>query len=114
MATASPFAIRLFVILALGLCLFLKQRLAIGDRNLIIIWMNFRKGKKAVSIAAVIYKRGLQRRLDAGDLGQVYVTAQRPFVCRFEVELFDAVTSKDHHPSLFRVRSVDYHFVWHV
>ena len=41
MATASPFAVRLVVVLALGLRLLLEKRLTIGNRNLIIVRMNF-------------------------------------------------------------------------
>ena len=45
---------------ALGAAVFVDQRLPIGDRNLIIVRMNFAEGEKAVAIAAIIDERGLQ------------------------------------------------------
>ncbi len=46
--------------LAVGAFVRLDQRLAIGDRNLIIIGVNFAKGEKAVTVAAVFDEGGLQ------------------------------------------------------
>ena len=112
MAAAAPFAARLVVVLALGQRLFLEKRLTIGDRNLIIVRMNFGKSEKAVSIAAVVNEGRLQRRLHAGHFGEVDVAAQRPLVRRLEVELLDPVTSQNHHPGFFRVGGVDDHLVW--
>jgi hypothetical protein len=45
------------------------QRLPVGDRNLIIVGMDFRERQEAVAVAAVVDEGRLQRRLDAGDLG---------------------------------------------
>ena len=45
------------------------QRLPVGDRNLVIVGMDFVEGEEAVAIAAVIDERRLQRRLYARDLG---------------------------------------------
>ncbi len=45
------------------------QRLPVGDRDLVVVGMDFRERQKAVAVAAVVDKGGLQRRLDAGDLG---------------------------------------------
>ena len=59
-----------------GALLFVDQRLPVGDRNLIIIGMNFAEGQEAVAVAAVIDEGGLQRRLDPRDLGQVDVAAK--------------------------------------
>ena len=46
----------------------LDQRLPVGDRDLVVVGMDFRKGEEAVAVAAVIDERRLQRRLDPRDL----------------------------------------------
>ena len=61
---------------ALGALVLGDQRLPVGDRDLIVVGMDFAEGEKAVAIAAVIDERGLQRRLDARDLGQIDVAAK--------------------------------------
>jgi hypothetical protein len=45
---------------ALGAAFFVDQRLPVGDGDLVVIGMNFAESKKAVTVAAVIDKRGLQ------------------------------------------------------
>ena len=52
-----------------------EQRLPVGDRNLIVVGMDFGEGQEAVAVAAVIDERRLQRRFDARDLGEIDVTA---------------------------------------
>src|SRR6185437_374847 len=44
--------------------LFGDQSLAVGKGDLVIIGMNFRKGEKALAVAAIFDKGGLQRRFD--------------------------------------------------
>src|SRR6185312_14923969 len=48
---------------------FLDQRLPVGDRNLIVVGMDFAERQEAMPVAAVIDETGLQRRLDARDFG---------------------------------------------
>ena len=50
---------------ALGGLFLGDQSLPIGNRDLVVVRMNFAKGEKTVAVAAVIDKSGLQRRLDA-------------------------------------------------
>ena len=52
------------------------QRLPVGNRDLVVVGMDFAEGEKAVAIAAVVDEGGLQRRLDARDLGQIDVAAE--------------------------------------
>ena len=52
------------------------QRLPVGDRDLVVVGMDFAEGEKAVAIAAVVDEGGLQRRLDARHLGQIDVAAK--------------------------------------
>ena len=61
---------------ALGALVLGDQRLPVGDRDLIIIRMDFAEGEEAVAIAAVVDEGGLQRRLDARHLGQIDITAK--------------------------------------
>jgi len=52
------------------------QSLTVGDRNLVIVGMDFAEGQEAVAVAAVIDEGGLQRGLDPRDLGQIDVAAK--------------------------------------
>ena len=60
-----------FVRLGLKRGLLGHQRLAILDRNLVIIGMNFVEGEEAVAVAAEIDERGLERRLYSGHFREV-------------------------------------------
>ena len=113
MAAAASFAVGSLRPRRVRLRFLLEQRLPVGDRNLVIVRMDFGEGEEAVAIAAVVDEGRLQRRLDPRDLGEIDVAAQRPLVGRFEVEFLDPVTSQHHHPGLFRVGGVDDHLVGH-
>ena len=52
-----------------------NKRLSIGDRDLIVIGVNFAKREETVAVTAVIDERGLQRRLDARHLRQIDVAS---------------------------------------
>ena len=52
------------------LVLFIAQQgFAVGYGNLVVVRVDFRESEEAVAVAAVIYERGLERRLDPRDLG---------------------------------------------
>ena len=51
-----------------------KKRLTVGDGDLVVIRMDFRKREEAVAIPAVIDKGRLQRRLDARHLRKIDVS----------------------------------------
>jgi len=70
-----------------------NQRLPIGDGDLVIVRMDFRKRQKAVAIAAVVDESRLQRRLNARDFGKINVTAELFAVGALEIEFFDAVAA---------------------
>jgi hypothetical protein len=91
----------------------LDQRLAIGDRDLIIVRMDFAEGEKAVAVAAVLDEGRLQRRLYPRDLGEIDVAAQLFALGGLEIKLFDAIAADHDNPGLFRVGSIDQHFVGH-
>ena len=104
----------IFLFLAMGMGVFLEKLLPVGDGDLIIVRVNFRKSQKAVPVAAVINEGGLQRGLYAGDLGEVDIAAKLPFIGGFEIKLFDTIAACDDNPGLLGMRGIDKHFVGHV
>ena len=111
-AVAGPI-LGFFLGFAMGALVGFDQRLAIGDRDLIIIRVDFAEGQKAVTVAAIFDEGGLQRRLYAGDLGEIDVAAQLFALGGLEIKLFDAIAADHDDPGLFRVGSIDQHFVGH-
>jgi len=97
----------LFFGFAMGALVRLDQRLAIGDRNLIIVRMNFAEGQKAVAVAAIFDEGGLQRRFYARDLGEIDISTQLFALGGLEVKFFDAVAADHNDPGLFRVGGID-------
>jgi hypothetical protein len=99
--------------LAMGTFVGFDQRLAVGDRNLVIVRMNFAEGEKAVTVAAVLDEGRLQRRLHTRYLGEINVAAQLFALSGLEIKFFDAVAADHNDPGLFRVGGIDKHFVGH-
>ena len=99
--------------LALGAFFVLDQRLTVGDRDLIVVGVNFAEGQEAVPVAAVFDECGLQRRFDASDFGEIDVAAELFALRRLEIKFLDAVAADHHDPGLFRVGGIDKHFVGH-
>ena len=87
-----------------------KQSLTIGDRDLIIVGMDFVEREKAVAIAAVIHEGRLQRRLNACHFREVDVAAQKLASSTFEIELLYPAVALDHDPSLLGMRGINKHF----
>ena len=61
---------------ALFLGLLVKQGLTVGDRDLIVVGVNFSKGEEAVAVAAVIHEGRLKRRLNARHLGEIDIAPE--------------------------------------
>ena len=97
----------------MGALVGLDQRLTVGDRNLIIVGMDFAEGEEAMAVAAIFDEGRLQRRLYARDLGEVDVAAQLFALGGFEIKFLDAIAADHNDPGLFRVGSIDQHFVGH-
>ena len=89
------------------------QRLTVGDRNLVVVRMNFAECKEAVAVSAVFDEGGLQRRFYTRDLGEIDVAAELFTIGGLEVEFFDPVAAQNHHPGLLRMGRIDEHFVGH-
>jgi hypothetical protein len=112
-AAAVVAVLVLFLGLAMGALVGLDQRLTVGDRDLIVVGMDFAEGEKAVAVAAIFDERRLQRRLDAGNLGQIDVAAKLLALRGLEIKLFDSIATNDDDPGLLRVGGIDQHFVGH-
>ena len=114
-AAAAPDGPTLLVVfVTVGAGVLFEERLPVGDRNLVIVRMDFGKSQEAVAIAAVIDEGRLQRGFDPRDLGKIDIAAKLSLGSGFEIEFFDAITAQHHYPGLFRVGCVDEHFVGHV
>ena len=103
----------LFLGLAMSALVRLDQGLTVGDRNLIIVRMNFAEGEEAVTIAAIFDESGLEGWFYARDLGEVDIAAQLFALGGLEIKLFDSIAADHNDPGLFRVGGVDQHFVGH-
>jgi hypothetical protein len=102
-----------FLGLAMGAFVRLDQRLTVGDRDLIIVGVDFAEGQEAVAVAAVFDEGRLQRRLYPRDLGEIDVAAQLLALGGFKIKFFDAIAAHHNDPGLFRVGGIDQHFVGH-
>ena len=112
-AAAAGAVFRLLFGFAVGAFVGLDQGLTVGNRNLIVVGVDFTEGQKAVTVSAVFDECGLQRRLYTSDLGKIDVAAQLLALGRFEIKFLDAVAADHNDPGLFRVGGIDQHFVGH-
>jgi hypothetical protein len=112
-AASAGAVLALFLGFAVGAFVRLDQRLTVGDRDLIIVGVDFAEGEEAVAVAAIFDEGRLQGRLYARDLGEVDIAAQLLALGGLEVKLFDAIAADNNDPGLFRVGSIDQHFVGH-
>jgi hypothetical protein len=100
--------------LAMGALFRLDQRLTVGDRDLVIVGMNFAEGEEAMAVAAIFDEGGLQRWLYARDFGKIDIAAQLFALGGLEIKLFDAIAADHDDPGLFRVGGIDQHLVGHI
>ena len=70
-AAAAAAALLFLLLLALGFGLGLEQSLTVGDRDLIVIGMDFAEGEEPVAVSAVFHEGRLERRFDPGDLREI-------------------------------------------
>ena len=103
----------LFLGLAVRTLVGLDQRLTVGDRDLIVIRMDFAERQEAVAVAAIFDERRLQRRLYARDLGEIDIATELFALRGLEIKFFDTVAADHNDPGLFRVGGVDQHLVGH-
>jgi hypothetical protein len=110
---AARAVLTLFLGLAMGALVGLDQCLTVGDRDLVIVGMDFAEGEEAVAVAAIFDEGGLQRRLYPRDLGEVDIAAQLFAVGGLEIKFFDAIAADHDDPGFFRVGRIDQHLVGH-
>jgi hypothetical protein len=103
----------LFLGFAMGALVGLDQGLTVGDRDLVVVGMDFAEGEEAVAVAAILDKGGLQRWLYPRDLGEVDIAAQLLAVGGLEIKFFDAIASDHDDPGFFRMGRIDQHLVGH-
>ncbi len=97
--------------LGFSLGFFGQQSLPVGNRDLVVVGMDFAEGEEAVAVAAIVDKRRLQGGLYARDLCQINVAAQKLAGGRFVVELLYPAVAEHHDPSFLGMRGVDEHLV---
>ena len=77
-AAMAPAAAGLFLRLAFDCGLgFADQRFAIGDRDPVVVGMDFAERQEAMAVSAILDETGLQRGFYAGDFGEVDVAFER-------------------------------------
>jgi hypothetical protein len=112
--TATVTAVFVFFLgFAMGLLFGLDQRLTVGDRDLVIVGMDFAEGQEAMAVAAIFDEGRLERGLYTRDLGEVDITAQLLALGGLEIKLFDTIATDHDDPGLFRVGGIDQHLVGH-
>ena len=94
-ATAARAALLVFLIILIAMRarFFFQKGEAVGDRDLVIIGMDFREGEEAVAVAAIFNEGGLQRGFDPRHFCQIDIAAQLLAVGSLEVEFLYAVTT---------------------
>ena len=112
-ATVAGAVLALFLGLAMGAFVGLDQRLTVGDRDLVIVGMDFAECQETVAVAAIFDEGRLQRRLYARDLGEINIAAQLFALGGLEIKFFDAIAADHNDPGLFRVGGIDQHLVGH-
>ena len=90
-----------------------QKRFAVGDRQLIVIGVDFGKRQEPVAIATIVDKGRLQGWFNPCHTGQIDVGFYRAAVCRFVVDLFDATINHNHDPGFITAGRVDKHFLAH-
>ncbi len=93
--------------------LHLDQALPVGDRDLVVVGVDFAESEESVAVAAVFHEGGLQAGFHPHHLGQVDVALEGASGGGLEVEFLDAVAIQHHHPGFLGVGCVDQHALGH-
>jgi hypothetical protein len=89
------------------------QRFAVGDRDPVIVGVDFAERQETVAVAAVLDEACLERRFDPRHLGEIDVSLERPATGNFDVEFLKLLSVHHRDPSLFRVGGIDQHCLGH-
>src|SRR5260370_6858547 len=90
---------------AVGALLLIDQRLPVGDGNLVVIRVDFAERQKTMAVAAIVYERPLERRLDPRHFGKGDVASQLAAAFPFEIQFLKPVSPQPDPPRLFPVAS---------
>ncbi len=86
-----------------------QKRVTIRLGDLVVVRVDFAEGEEAVPVAAILYKGGLERGFDPGNLGEIDISPELALFPGFEVEIFNLAVGDDSNPGFLRVRGVDKH-----
>ena len=99
---------------ALHLLVLGQQRLAVGDGDLVVVRVNLVERQESVAIAAEVDERRLQRRLDAGHLGEIDVALELLLGRGLDVVFVELVATGHDDANLFGMRAVNQHALGHI
>ncbi|WP_374652420.1 hypothetical protein, partial [Rhizorhabdus sp.] len=85
------------------------QGFAVGDRDAVIVRMDFTEGQETVAIAAIFNEGSLQRGFDPGYLGEIDIAFERVPAGDLDVEFFKPAAVHHRNAGFFRVGGVDQH-----
>lgn len=86
-----------------------QQAFAVGNRDLVVVGVDFAERQEPVAITAVVDKRRLQRRFDPDDLSEINVTLVLLLRRCLYVEFFKSRSVHNHDPSFLGMRGIDKH-----
>jgi len=86
-----------------------EQRLAVLLGDLVIVRVDFGESEEAVTVAAIIDERRLQRRLDPSHFGEIDISLELLVLGGFEIKFLDPISLDHRHPGLLLVARVDQH-----
>ncbi|GAA10146.1 hypothetical protein ATPR_3150 [Acetobacter tropicalis NBRC 101654] len=86
-----------------------EQLFTVGNRNLVVVRVDFAKGQKTMAVAAIFNKGGLKAGLYANNAGKVDVSFELLFCSRFNIIIFKSVSIHNDNARFFRVRRIDQH-----
>ena len=90
-----------------------QQCLAVRNRQLVVVGMDFGKGEKAVAVTAVVDKGRLQGRLNPCYPGQIDVGFNGAAIGGFVIDFLDPTVDHNHDPGFVTPGRVDKHFLAH-
>jgi hypothetical protein len=111
----ATFDMALFALIGFGfgLTVGIERRTPVGDRDAVIIGMDFAEGEEAVTVAAIFDEGSLERRFYPRYFREIDVAFDLFLSGSLEVEFFEAMTVENDDPGLFRMRRIDEHALCH-
>ena len=95
------------ILIIFGVTLGLDKRLAVLDRNTIVIGVDFAECQEPLAIAAIFNKGGLKRWFDTRYAGQIYIAFELLAVFGLVIEILNAGAAQQDNPCFFGLSAVD-------